>query len=751
MERAALEKFLLKDDYISISFRRYLDFKKTSTYGEVYKFEILTRLNEFMAGLEINEFNVVDVLKKIQKENPQSGSFVHWSNTDDLVKFAEARPSGVAEVINHLYDASVPIANRIERFRESGKAFDSKISLGAPLFGYLLAALNYRKYPLYKEEIFKDIKKSFGIEVKLGSVQADYEMYLTVFEITLDYLMPTYSELTMLDVQDFFFCSMQYDKIRVESAVLYLSKMAKELAHFKELPSDMLKAISKINPEVLVETRDKYRNEEKIKQIRFLLLDKLIETGTASIEDLEDIKERVKVKYDTNILNSWNNFSILFELYYIDKKKRVKEEQRKIHEAIQRFEAYKELKFVDGKVLNGFNWNQHFGGSESWLAVYEEKYSGHRVAPQFFVSIDEQQVRYGLLHGDQHPKRGVENIEKVFDIVEFTYERFKSKMEEVVVAFQEGTELEVSKENSKGTPDSIEIMEDEYVDDSQDELPVYTKADFLREVFINEGHYESISNLLRYKKNIILQGPPGVGKTFVSKRLAYSLLNRKDNDCVEIVQFHQNYAYEDFVMGFRPDKNGFSLQNGIFYDFCEKALENPEKDYYFIIDEINRGNLSKIFGELFMLIERDKRDDFVTMGYSKKRFTVPSNVYIIGTMNTADRSLAQLDVALRRRFAFVSLKPSFNEKWKEYMLTNGVSVALVERIFFAVEKWNKEIVDDFQLGSGYAIGHSFFTTLPEQMSEAVWFNGIIEYEIKPLLEEYFFDRLEVVENLLVGI
>ena len=700
LDTTLLKNALLKDNYIDISFRRYLDFKKTPTYDEAYKIEILTKMNEFMAGLEITEFNIVEIVKKIQKENPQSGSFVHWSNTADLVKFADARPSEVAKLLNHLFDANALIMEKIENFREAGKEFDPKISLGAPLFGYLLASFNYKKYPLYKEEVFKDLKKSFGIEEKLSSVQANYEMYFTMCEITLVYLKDKYPELTTLDVQDFFFCSTQYDEIKVESAVEYLFELAKKIHYFKGHPDEMLKSISEISTELLEVTREKYRNEEKVKQIRFIVLDKLMEEGMLSVSELEEIKDRVSVKYDTNILKSWTNFTILFELFYIDKKLKVKEEQRKIHEAIQRFEALNGLKFVEGKVLNGFNWNQHFGGSECWLAVYEEKYSSHRIAPQFFVSIDEEKIGYGFLHGDQHLKRGIESIEKVFNLEEFKYDGFKKKMEEKVnaefnVVAEEEEEythdisleawmelirndeiflesdlvylkkmidlggeasatqlaaaldkhyssfntpvvqlakrvLEVTdiqpslRDNGKiifwnvlfeGEYDkqffiwklkpnlkaALEIFIEERI---EIELPIYLKDDFLKEVFIDDEKYDTIANLLHYKKNIILQGPPGVGKTFVSKRLAYSLMGVKDETRVEMVQFHQNYAYEDFVMGFRPDEQGFSLQFGIFYDFCKKALENPENDYYFIIDEINRGNLSKIFGELFMLIEK---------------------------------------------------------------------------------------------------------------------------------------------------
>ena len=192
------------------------------------------------------------------------------------------------------------------------------------------------------------------------------------------------------------------------------------------------------------------------------------------------------------------------------------------------------------------------------------------------------------------------------------------------------------------------------------QIITYTKSDFLKEVFMTEADYDLLRAKLENKKNIILQGAPGVGKTFSAKRLAYSIIERKDDSQICFIQFHQSYSYEDFIEGYKPNKDGFELQKGVFYNFCEKAKSNPNKQYFFIIDEINRGNLSKIFGELLMLIERDYRGEKMTLTYSKDEFCVPDNLYIIGMMNTSDRSLAMIDYALRRRFSFFDIKPGFN-------------------------------------------------------------------------------------------
>ena len=206
------------------------------------------------------------------------------------------------------------------------------------------------------------------------------------------------------------------------------------------------------------------------------------------------------------------------------------------------------------------------------------------------------------------------------------------------------------------TPDELDDV------DTQPEVdyPEYSSADFLSDVYMSEQDYETLVNVLKMKKNIILQGAPGVGKTFTAKRLAYSIIGAKNPDRVQMIQFHQSYSYEDFIEGYRPTENGFTIKKGSFYKFCKLAEDDDENDYFFIIDEINRGNLSKIFGELFMLIEKDKRGIELQLLYSDENFSVPPNVYIIGMMNTADRSLAMLDYALRRRFSFFTMKPGFN-------------------------------------------------------------------------------------------
>ena len=287
------------------------------------------------------------------------------------------------------------------------------------------------------------------------------------------------------------------------------------------------------------------------------------------------------------------------------------------------------------------------------------------------------------------------------------------------------------------TPDELDDV------DTQPEVdyPEYSSADFLSDVYMSEQDYETLVNVLKMKKNIILQGAPGVGKTFTAKRLAYSIIGAKNPDRVQMIQFHQSYSYEDFIEGYRPTENGFTIKKGSFYKFCKLAEDDDENDYIFIIDEINRGNLSKIFGELFMLIEKDKRGIELQLLYSDENFSVPPNVYIIGMMNTADRSLAMLDYALRRRFSFFTMKPGFNTiGFQTYQ--DSLKSDAFKKLISCIKQLNSKIAADISLGEGFCIGHSYFCGLTAKTATVRTLTSIIEYELIPLLKEYWFDEPE---------
>ena len=311
-------------------------------------------------------------------------------------------------------------------------------------------------------------------------------------------------------------------------------------------------------------------------------------------------------------------------------------------------------------------------------------------------------------------------------------------------------EFEIIQElaNDNGIPVSI-VPTQKVKAKKEEKFPAYNIFED-EELFMKSKQIEQILRVLKRKKNVVLEGAAGVGKTFIAKRLAYHLLQEKDPKKIETVQFHQSYSYEDFIQGIRPNSEGnFQVETGLFYDFCQKAQKNSEQPHFFIIDEINRGNLSKIFGELLLLIEADKRDSeyAVRLTYDKnKTFYIPENVYLIGTMNTADRSLAMVDYALRRRFAFLSLVPIFNDRFANH-LTKVLPKEFVEKLIGKITQLNETIINERHLGLGFAIGHSYFSQLPRYEEDILdWYQDIIRFEIAPILREYWFDNLDKAES-----
>ena len=311
-----------------------------------------------------------------------------------------------------------------------------------------------------------------------------------------------------------------------------------------------------------------------------------------------------------------------------------------------------------------------------------------------------------------------------------------------------GTDKDEQSNSGHLTIDRVDSDGLGHVTDERELGPLYTIDNI-----VNEGCFLELSKLemalgrLEQRKNLIFQGPPGTGKTWLAKRLAFALIGRKDEHRVRQFQFHPNLSYEDFVRGYRPEEGELTLVDGPLLRMIDEAANDPDNKYVAVIEEINRGNPAQIFGEMLTLLEADKRNagEALALAYPRtnaERIYIPPNVYLIGTMNLADRSLALVDLALRRRFAFVNLEPTFGELWRKWMQEqSGISVDFLGNVGRRMDSLNETIASDPSLGTQFRVGHSYVTTPPKTRIDnpKEWFKEVVETEIGPLLEEYWYD------------
>lgn len=772
-------------------------FVSTHWKDEMYKWEAV---KHFQDNWDINALDFPEMLKRSLAKTYNLLASVNNFPAKMIVAFAEKDPEKVRSMFINLFDESKDVYDRINTFKSEANKMVSDESYQSYQYENAISTYLWLKYPdkyyIYKyvevSTTAKELESSYTF--KKGDYSNNIKNFIAFYDELCEEIKKD-SELIELfksQLTDTCYPDPEYKTLAFDVG-FYISReyqKTKSKAEEKWFPTDY-------SPNISVEQWIELINDSSIFTENSLRIMKRLKDygGAATCTQLavkygetknfynngsSSLAKRIYEKTKCPLLTQNTENSKWWPILYVGRHAKKEEEGGYVWKL--RDELSEALDKVDLKNVDLYSTQEEDERGYWWINANPKIWSFSNIA------VGEVQD-YTLYNENGNKRRIFQNFldAKAGDLV-IGYE--SNPVKQIVAigrisAEQDGEKLCFEKTESLVSPIDYSLLRDcqeldqmeyfqnpqgslfkltkgEYefiVDLIREENPIkqtegidkYTKEQFLSEVYLDEAKFDTLVSILDNKNNIILQGAPGVGKTFTAKRLAYSIIGSEDDSYIEFVQFHQNYSYEDFVMGYKPVDDKFELKFGVFYRFCKLAENNPDKKYFFIIDEINRGNLSKIFGELLMLIEKEYRGEKITLAYNGMPFSVPKNLYIIGMMNTADRSLAMIDYALRRRFAFFEMEPGFDsEGFEKYQ--NNLNNDTFNELIGKIKELNNDIERDSSLGKGFCIGHSYFCNLNECTEEKM--EEIVEFDIIPTLKEYWFDeptRVQKWINILHGV